>query len=79
MTIYNTYDQLAELIAGLDPAKVLALKATDEMQTRLENLIEKSKESSLDRREKDELDHYIALERLIRLAKIRAQSPEQAS
>ncbi|UTA67786.1 hypothetical protein [Emticicia sp. 21SJ11W-3] len=79
MTIYNTYDQLAELIAGLDPAKVLALKATDEMQTRLENLIEKSKESSLDRREKDELDHYIVLERLIRLAKIRAQSPEQAS
>ncbi|WP_259015298.1 hypothetical protein [Emticicia fluvialis] len=79
MTIYNTYDQLAELIAGLDPAKVLALKATGEMQTRLENIIEKSKESSLDRREKDELDHYIVLERLIRLAKIRAQSPEQAS
>jgi len=31
MTIYNTYDQLAELIATLDPAKVLALKATEEM------------------------------------------------
>jgi len=79
MTIYNTYDQLAELIASLDPAKVLALKANEEMQARLEDLIEKSKEGSLDRREKDELDHYIVLERLMRLAKIRAQSPNQTA
>lgn len=79
MTIYNTYDQLAELIATLDPAKVLALKATEEMQERLEDLIEKSKEGNLERREKDELDHYIVLERLIRLAKIRAQAPIKAA
>lgn len=79
MTIYNTYDQLAELIASLDPAKVLALKVSEEMQARLEDLIEKSKEGSLERREKDELDHYIVLERLMRLAKIRAQSPNHSA
>lgn len=79
MTIYNTYDQLAEIIARLDPAEILALKANEEMQARLEDLIEKSKEGNLDKKEKDELDHYIVLERLMRLAKIRAQSPNQTA
>lgn len=71
MTIYNAYDQMADLIATFDPAKVLALKATSEMQSRLEDLIEKSKSS--------QLDHYIVLERLIRLAKIRVQAQKQAA
>jgi hypothetical protein len=71
--IYNIYNQLAELIARLDPLEVQALKGNEEVQARLEDLIEKSKEGELDRREKDELDHYIVLERLIRLAKIRTQ------
>ncbi len=43
------------------------------MQLRLEELIEKSNEGALSKEDKDELDHYIVLERLIRLAKIRAQ------
>ena len=71
MTIYAVYDQIADLIARLDPSKVRALKATDEMSDRLEYLIEKSKETTLNKAEKDELDHFIVLERLIRLAKIR--------
>lgn len=72
MIVYNAYDQIAELIAELNPAKVMALKANKELQMRFENLVSKSRESSLDNREKDELDHYIVLERLIRLAKIRS-------
>ena len=72
MTIYSVYDQTAELIARLDPTKVMALKAPEEMQNRFTFLIEKSKEEPLDKKEKDELDHFIVLERLIRLAKIRA-------
>lgn len=72
MTIHNIYDQLAEILAKAEPAKVSAMQASGEMQTRLETLIEKSKEGPLDRKEKDELDHFIVLERLIRLAKIRA-------
>ncbi len=79
MVVYNAYDQIAELIAELNPAKVMALKANKELQIRFENLVLKSKESSLDNREKDELNHYIVLERLIRLAKIRSSSPEQLS
>jgi hypothetical protein len=72
MVVYNAYDQIAELIAELNPAKVMALKANEELQNRFENLVEKSKESTLNLQEKDELDHYVVLERLIRLAKIRS-------
>ncbi len=72
MVVYSAYDQIAELIAELNPAKVMALKANKELQNRFESLVEKSKESSLDFQEKDELDHYVVLERLIRLAKIRS-------
>jgi uncharacterized protein YnzC (UPF0291/DUF896 family) len=73
-TIYSVYDQVAELLASLEPAKILAMKANPELQTRLDFLVEKSKNQSLTKQEKDELDHYIVLERLIRLAKIRSHS-----
>jgi len=73
MTIYSAYDQVADLLASLEPEKLLALKASAEMHERLESLIEKSKEGDLSRKEKDELDHYLVLERLVRLAKIRAR------
>ena len=72
MVVYNVYDQIAELIAGLNPAKVMALKASKDLQNRFEDLAEKSKNQALDSQEKDELDHFIVLERLIRLAKIRS-------
>lgn len=75
MTVYNIYDEIAELIAKLNAPKVMALSATKEMQDRFEMLVEKSKNTYLDVAEKDELDHFIVLERLIRLAKIRAINP----
>ena len=78
MVVYNAYDQIAELIAELNPAKVMALKANKELQMRFESLVSKSKESSLDNREKDELNHYIVLERLIRLVKIRSHEGKVA-
>ncbi len=79
MTVYSAYDQLADLLAKLDPAKVLAMKASGEMQERFDDLAEKATDNQLTKREKDELDHYIVLERLIRLAKIRAQSGDTLS
>lgn len=72
MIAQNAYDKVADFIASMNPKKVLGLRASDEMQIRLEGLIAKEKESGLTIEEKDELDHYIVLERLIRLAKARA-------
>ncbi len=72
MGTQTAYDSVADFIAGMNPQKVLELHASQEMQERLEELIEKEKQAGLDAEEKDELDHYIVLERLIRLAKARA-------
>jgi hypothetical protein len=71
MPMNGIYNQIANLIAQLDPTPISALRATPEMQERLEILIEKSKNQQISRNEKDELDHFIVLERLVRLAKIR--------
>lgn len=79
MTIYSVYDQVADLLATLDPAKVLSMKASDDMQGRFDVLAQKSADGQLTKREKDELDHYIVLERLMRLAKIRAQSGQASA
>lgn len=73
MSVQTVYDHIADFIAGLDPEKVLELRATEDMSERLENLVAKKKEEGLTEEEQDELNHYLVLERLIRLAKLRAR------
>jgi hypothetical protein len=70
-TIYNVYDQLSQILARLDSKGIQQLKADEALQTRFNGLSEKSKNNLLTLNEKDELDHYVVLERLMRLAKIK--------
>ena len=72
-TVHLVYDQLADLIAQLEPAKLLALRASEDMQSRFDALVQKQQEDGLDAAEKDELAHFVVLERLFRLAKIKAE------
>ena len=74
MNIYTAYEKVAEILSLAEPSTLESLQASAEMQARLETLMAKSKESKLSTSEKDELDHYIVLERLVRLAKIRARA-----
>ena len=67
------YDDLAEVIAGMAPDKVIALKASLERQQRLEFLLEKNREEGLSEKEKAELDKMLMVNRIIGLAKIRAK------
>ena len=73
MAVQTIYDHVADFIADMNPAKLLELRAPESARERLEELIDKEKESSLTFAEKDELDHYLVLERLIRLAKAHAR------
>ncbi len=73
MTVQTIYDHIAETIAAMNPAKVLEIRAPQAATERLESLIEKKNEYGLSISEKDELDHYLVLERLIRLAKAHAR------
>lgn len=72
MEVLDSFNIVADYIASMSPEKTLALQAPPSMQKRLEKLIAKEKSKGLTPEEKDELDHYIVLERLIRLAKANA-------
>ena len=69
----NIYDSFAEFIAGMDPVKVLAFHAPENIQERVEFLLEKKQEDTLTERENEELEHYFILEHIVRLAKSRAR------
>lgn len=71
-TATTVYDQIAEFMAGMDPNKMIAFKASSENQKRLDQLLDKQKESGLTRKEKNELEHYLIVNRIIGLAKARA-------
>ena len=77
-TIYNVYDQIAGLIAQLEPEKFLAIQASPEIQTRFNFLVEKNKKEQITAKEKDELTHFIVLERLFRLSKIKAHIAQKS-
>lgn len=76
--IYSVYDQIAGLLAQLEPEKILAIQASPEIQTRFEFLVEKNKSAQITTKEKDELTHFIVLERLFRLSKIKAHIAQKS-
>ncbi|MFM9946677.1 MAG: hypothetical protein ACKV1O_01950 [Saprospiraceae bacterium] len=73
MSVQTVYDHVADFIASMDPKRVLEMKTPETMSIRLEDLIDKEKDGMLTVEEKDELDHYLVLERLIRLTKVHAR------
>ena len=54
------------------PEQVLALRPSDEMQARVSDLLQRSAVGTLSRAEDAELERYLYLEHLVRLAKARA-------
>ncbi len=69
----SVYDSLVEFIATLDPIKVLGFHAPKNIQERVEELLDKKQETGLLATEQEELDHYLILEHIVRLAKSRAR------
>ncbi len=69
----NIYDELAELLASMDSDKVLRFHASKLAQEHLEELLEKNKEGELTPSEVQELEKYMAVEHIVRLAKARAR------
>ncbi len=70
----KAYEEVVDLIArGSDPGRVVAFHPSEETQARVEALISREKSSGLTAEEKSELDHYLLIEHLMRLAKARAR------
>jgi hypothetical protein len=68
------YAELVEFIAeNTAPAKLVAFRPSEATQLRVRDLVHQEKTAGLSRDESSELDHYVELEHLMRLAKARAR------
>ncbi len=67
------FEELAELLAGMNPERVLAFRTSSKAQERLEDLLWKNKEGKhLTNDEKEELENFMLVEHIVSLAKARA-------
>jgi hypothetical protein len=67
------YEEIVEFIAGLSPKEIIEFKPSEAARQRVWNLVEQQKASPLAPEDKTELDHYLEVEHLMRLAKARAR------
>ena len=72
MVATTVYDEVIDFIAGTSPEKVIAFRPSAKMQERVSTLLFKEKNASLTKAEKNELDNYLVIEHLMRMAKARA-------
>lgn len=72
MTATKAHDEIAQFIAQISPEKVVAFRPSAATQKRVEDLIFKEKNSMLTEEEKSELDDFLVLEHLMRMAKAHA-------
>ena len=72
-TTTKAYEELVDFIAaGTKPDDVIAYEPSEATKERVANLIHKEKTNGLTPEDKSELDHYMQLEHIMRLAKARA-------
>lgn len=71
----RAYEEIVEFIArGCTPAEVVAFKPSEATKDRVWELLERRKDSDLPPEDESELNHYLEIEHLMRLAKARALS-----
>jgi hypothetical protein len=70
----KAYEEVVDFIArGGSPGTVVAFRPSEEARARVAALVAREKAAGLTADEKSELDHYLQLEHIMRLAKARAQ------
>ena len=68
------YFEIIDFIAaGTTPRAVIEFRPSAEAQRRIEELIAREKEDSLPPEDKQELDHFLELEHILRMAKAKAR------
>jgi hypothetical protein len=69
----KAYEEVVEFIAAQGPREVIEFKPSEAARGRVWDLIEREKTGGISPEEKVELDHYLEVEHLMRLAKARAR------
>ena len=74
MNTVKAYQEVIDFIAaGTTPQNVIAFRPSEESQQRVSDLLGREKAGELTPSDKLELDHYMQIEHLMRLAKARAR------
>mgnify|MGYP002789963201 CR=1 FL=1 len=72
--IPRAYEEIIDFFAaGTSPQEVADFQASEETRRRVNDLIEKEKTTGLTELETEELEYFLVLEHLMRLAKARAK------
>ena len=74
MSATRAYEEVADFIASMKPEDVIAFRPSESTRQRVWDLIDREKNDSITADEKSELDHYMQLEHIMRLAKARART-----
>jgi hypothetical protein len=70
----KAYEEIVEFIAsGTTPKNVASFRPSETTKERIADLIQREKRSEISPDEQSELNHYLELEHLMRLAKARAR------
>lgn len=73
MSVLDVYDSLAEVLAKIDPQKILEIQASVHLSEEIETLVIKKKEGHISEEEKIELERYLSLDLLVNLTKAKAK------
>lgn len=73
MSTARAYEEVVDLIAGENPSKVVAFRPSEATCSRVSDLLARAKNALLTPDETSELEHYLQLEHIMRLAKARAK------
>ena len=77
-TLLDEQAIIALLVSQPTPDQILAIQPTPEFQTRVSDLLAKSKTGALSAKNEAELERYLTLEHFVRMAKIHALSQIQS-
>ena len=73
MGVTKAYEEIVDFIAaGSSPKNVIAFRPSKEARNHAWDLVVREKSGNLSREEASELEHYLQLEHIMRLAKARA-------
>jgi len=67
------YEEIVDFIAGTSPGGVASFRPSDAARARVADLLRRQRDSALPADESSELNHYLLLEHVMRLAKARAR------
>ena len=73
MKVTRAYEEVVDFIAAESPSKVIAFRPSESSKARVAELVAREKAGRVSAEEASELEHYMQLEHIMRLAKARAK------